>query len=93
MTQKNWAPKLLGFLKVLVKVVGDLCIVFGLILIGFGVYGLAGGTGITFIISEKVVTPQEGGQATLIVGIILLLVWAVIACIRRYLMSKRKSTV
>ena len=71
-----------GFLKRLVKVIGDGCIIFGLILTGFGVYGLVGGTGITFRMSGRVVTPQEGGQITAIVGIILLLVGVVITYIR-----------
>jgi len=70
-------------LKTLVKLIGDGCIIFGIILTAFGVYGLAGGTGITFYIGERLVTPQEGGQITLIVGIILLLVGIVITYIRR----------
>ena len=73
----------MGFLKTLVKLIGDGCIIFGIILTAFGVYGLAGGTGITFYMNERLVTPQEGGQITLIAGIILLLAGIVITYIRR----------
>lgn len=67
----------------MVRLIGNGCIIFGIILTAFGVYGLAGGTGITFDIGGRVVTPQEGGQITLIVGIIVLLVGIVITYIRR----------
>jgi hypothetical protein len=42
------------FLKTLVRLIGDGCIVFGIILTAFGVYGLAGGTGIPFYIGEMI---------------------------------------
>jgi hypothetical protein len=35
---------------------------FGIVFLAVGVYGLAGGTGIAFTINERVVTAQEGGQ-------------------------------
>ena len=63
----------MGFLKKLVKLVGDGCIIFSIPLTVIGVYGLAGHTGITFYMSGRQVTPQEGGQITSTLGIILLL--------------------
>jgi protein-S-isoprenylcysteine O-methyltransferase Ste14 len=38
------------------------------------VYGLAGGTGITFTINDRMVTAQEGGQIFSIIGVVLLFV-------------------
>lgn len=73
----------MGLLKTLVKLIGDGCIIFGIILAAFGVYGLAGGTGIQFYLSGELVTPQEGGQITLIIGVILLIAGIVITYIRR----------
>jgi hypothetical protein len=72
----------MSLLKKLVKLIGDGCIIFGIILTAFGVYGLAGGTGITFFVGGEVATPQEGGQSTFIVGIILLVIGIVITYIR-----------
>ena len=65
------------------KLIGDGCIIFGIFLTAIGLSGLAGYTGITFYIGERLVTPQEGGQITSIVGISLLLVGIVITHIRR----------
>lgn len=64
----------MGLLKTLVKLVGIGGIIFGIVFTAVGVYGLAGGTGITFTINERLVTAQEGGQIFSIVGIILLFV-------------------
>ena len=75
----------MGLLKTLVKLIGDGCIIFGIILTAFGLYGLAGGTGITFDIGGRLVTPQEGGLITLFAGIILLLAGIVIT----YIHSKK----
>jgi hypothetical protein len=72
----------MGFLKTLVKLMGDGCIIFSIPLIVIGAFGLAG-SDITFIMGGRQVTPQEGGRITLIVGIILLLVGIVITYIRR----------
>jgi len=46
----------------------------GVIFIAVGVYGLAGGTGITFTINDRMVTAQEGGQIFSIIGVVLLFV-------------------
>jgi ABC-type multidrug transport system fused ATPase/permease subunit len=67
----------------LVKVIGDGCMIFSIPLIMIGVAGLAGGYGIMFHIGGEVASPQEGGQMTLIVGIILLLAGIVITTIRK----------
>jgi energy-converting hydrogenase Eha subunit G len=73
----------MGFLKTLVKFIGEGCIIFGLIFTGFGIYGLAGGTGIRFHIGGELATPQEGGQVTSILGISLLIIGIVITYIHR----------
>lgn len=52
---------------------GIAAIPFGIIFIAAGAYGLAGGTGITFTINQRVVSVQKGSQIFSIVGIILLL--------------------
>ena len=59
-------------LKTFMNLIGTGCIVFGAMLTSFGLYGLAGGTGIQYYIDDKQVTPQEGGQLPFIVGLILL---------------------
>jgi len=64
----------MGLLKTLLELVGILMMIGGVIFIAVGVYGLAGGTGITFTINDRMVTAQEGGQIFSIVGVVLLLV-------------------
>ena len=54
--------------KISVCGLGVSCLIIGIALIGLGIYGLAGGTGITFTINERVVTAQEGGQIFSIIG-------------------------
>jgi hypothetical protein len=61
----------MGLLKTLMRF-GIVAIPFGIVLIAAGAYGLAGRTGITFTINERVVSAQEGSQIFSIVGIILL---------------------
>jgi len=77
------------FLKTLVKFIGNGCIILGIILTTLGVSGLAweGRYAPTFYIGGRLVTPQEGGQITLIAGIILLLAGIVITYILRSLKS------
>ena len=77
----------MGFSKTLVKLIGDGCIIFGIIFTAIGLVGLVGGYGITYYIGERLVTPQEGGQHTLMVSIPLLLVGIVITHIRRKTME------
>ena len=72
----------MGFFKTLVKFIGDGCIILSIPLILIGAFGLAG-SDITFFMGGRQVTPKEGGQITLIVGIIVLLVGIVITYIRR----------
>jgi protein-S-isoprenylcysteine O-methyltransferase Ste14 len=64
----------MGLLKTLLELVGILMIIGGVIFIAVGVYGLAGGTGITFTINDRMVTAQEGGQIFSIIGVVLLFV-------------------
>jgi len=59
--------------KKLMKMIGIVAILLGTVLSVAGAYGLAGGTVIEFIISERVVTAQEGGIIFSVVGIIVLL--------------------
>ena len=76
----------MGFLKTLVRLIGDGCIIFGIVLAVIGLFGLAC-SDITFYIGGRLVTPQEGGQITSIVGITLLIVGIVITYIRRKIMD------
>jgi protein-S-isoprenylcysteine O-methyltransferase Ste14 len=64
----------MGLLKTLSELVGILMMIGGVIFIAVGVYGLAGGTGITFTINDRMVTAQEGGQIFSIIGVVLLFV-------------------
>jgi hypothetical protein len=63
----------MGLLRILVKLAGVLLVLFGIVFLAVGVYGLAGGTGVTFTINERLVTAQEGGQTFSIIGILMLL--------------------
>ena len=75
----------MGLFKTLVKLIGNGCIILGIILTALGVSGLAfeGRYAPTFYIGGRLVTSQEGGQMTLTVGIILLLAGIVITYIHR----------
>ena len=74
----------MSLLTTLVRLLGDGCIIFGIILTMLGVIGLAFTTySPNFYIGGRPVTPQEGGQMTSIAGIILLVVGIVITYIRR----------
>ena len=64
----------MGLLKILVKLAGIGGMLFGIVFLAVGVYGLAGGTGITFTINDRMVTAQEGGQIFSIIGVVLLFV-------------------
>jgi len=64
----------MGLLKILLELAGILGMIFGIVFIGVGVYGLTGGTGITFTINERMVTAQEGGQIFSIIGTVILFV-------------------
>ena len=73
----------MSFLNTLVKFIGNGCIILGIVLTSLGVSGLAfeGRYAPTFHIGGEVVSPQEGGQMTLSVGIPLLIVGIVITYI------------
>jgi uncharacterized membrane protein len=77
----------MGFSQTLVKLIGNGCIILGIILTALGVSGLAfeGLYAPTFYIGGRLVTAQEGGQITSTVGIILLLAGIVIT----YIHSKK----
>ena len=64
----------MGLLRILMKLAGIATIPIGIVFTLAGAYGLAGGTGITFEINERVVSPQEGGMIFSISGMIVLLV-------------------
>jgi hypothetical protein len=63
----------MGLLRTLMKLTGIVAIPIGIVFFAVGVYGLAGGTGVTFTINDRLVTAQEGGQIFSIVGIVVLL--------------------
>lgn len=65
-------------MKTLAEVIGIIILIVGIIAFGFGVYGLAGGTGVTFTINDRVVGAQEGGQIFAIIGIVALLIGAIL---------------
>ena len=75
----------MSFLNTLVKFIGSGCIILGIVLTALGVSGLAfeGRYAPTFHIGGELVSAQEGGQMTLTVGIIFLLVGIVITYIRK----------
>lgn len=63
----------MGLLKTLVKLAAIGLIVIGVIILAVGLYGLAGGSGVTFTINDRLVSAQEGGQIFSIIGIVMLL--------------------
>ena len=69
----------MGFMKTLVKVIGILIVIVGIIFFAMGIYGLAGVTGVTFTINDSVASAQEGGQIFAIAGIVALLIGAVLS--------------
>lgn len=64
----------MGLLKTLVKVAAIGLIFVGIIILAVGLYGLSGGSGVTFTINDRLVSAQEGGQIFSIIGIVMLLV-------------------
>jgi hypothetical protein len=66
-------------MKTLAEVIGIMLVIIGIILFAVGIYGLAGGTGITFTINDRVTSAQEGGQIFAIAGIVVLLIGAVLS--------------
>jgi len=71
--------KTVGIMKTLAKVIGVIILLVGIGLLAIGIYGLAGGTAVTFTINERVVSAEEGGQIFAIVGIVALLIGAVLS--------------
>ena len=69
----------MGLMKTLAKLMGVILVIVGIILFAVGIYGLTGGTGVTFTINDKVVSAQEGGQIFAIAGIVALLIGAVLS--------------
>ena len=66
-------------MKTLAKVIGIIMLLVGIGLLAMGIYGLAGGTGVTFTINDRVVSAEEGGQIFAIVGIVALLIGAALS--------------
>jgi hypothetical protein len=71
--------KTVGIMKTLAKVIGIIILLVGIGLLAIGIYGLAGGTGVTFTINDRVVSAEEGGQIFAIVGIVALLIGAALS--------------
>jgi hypothetical protein len=65
-----------GLMKTLAEVIGIIMLIVGFVLFAVGIYGLAGGTGVTFTINDSLVSAQEGGRIFAIVGAMALLVGA-----------------
>ena len=76
-----------GFLRFMLKLGGVVGVVAGTIVAIIGVYGISGGTGIVFQINDEVVSPEEGGQAFLIAGVVVLAV----ALVLGYIGFKKKT--
>jgi amino acid transporter len=76
--QCNGSEKM-GFFKTIAELIGIVLIIAGIILFALGLYGLAGGTAVTFTVNERTVTPQEGGQILTIAGIVALFVGVILA--------------
>jgi hypothetical protein len=64
--------------KTFAKIMGIILSIMGIIFLGVGIYGLAGGTGASFEINGRLVSPQEGGQAFTVIGVIFLTVGLVL---------------
>ena len=63
-------------MKTLAKAFGIIILLVGIGLLVLGIYGLAGGTGVTFTLNDRVVSAEEGGQMLAIVGTVALLIGA-----------------
>ena len=59
-------------LKTLVVLAGIGFTIIGIVFFAVGIYGIAGGMGITFTINDGLVTAQEGGQTFLVIGAVIL---------------------
>jgi len=66
-------------MKTLAEVIGIILVIVGFILFAVGIYGLAGGTGVTFTVNDRLVSAQEGGQIFAIAGIVALLIGVVLS--------------
>lgn len=69
----------MGLMKTLAEVIGIILVIVGFILFAVGIYGLAGGTGVTFTVNDRLVSAQEGGQIFAIAGIVALLIGVVLS--------------
>ena len=59
-------------LKTLVVLAGIGFTIIGIVFFAVGIYGIAGGTAITFTINDRLITAQEGGQTFLVIGAVIL---------------------
>jgi hypothetical protein len=57
-----------------VEIGGIIGTIIGIAFLGVGVYGLTGGTGVSFEINGSMVSAQEGGQVFTVAGAIVLLI-------------------
>ena len=62
------------FLRMVTKIGGILSAIFGAIFAIVAAYAIAGGSGVTFTINDRVVSAEEGGPIFLVIGLVLLFV-------------------
>jgi hypothetical protein len=62
------------FLRMVTKIFGIFSAIFGAILAIVAAYAIAGGSGVTFTINDRVVSTEEGGPIFLVIGLVLLFV-------------------
>ena len=62
------------FLRIATMIGGILSAIFGVIFAIVGAYAIAGGSGVTFTINDRIVSAEEGGPIFLVIGLVLLFV-------------------
>jgi len=62
------------FLRIITMIGGILSAIFGVIFAIVGAYAIAGGSGVTFTINDRIVSAEEGGPIFLTIGLVLLIV-------------------
>ena len=62
------------FLRTVAKICGILSAIFGAIFAIVAAYAIAGGSGVTFTINDRMVSAEEGGPIFLVIGLVLLFV-------------------
>jgi hypothetical protein len=62
------------FFRITTMIGGILSAIFGVIFAIVGAYAIAGGSGVTFTINDRIVSAEEGGPIFLVIGLVLLFV-------------------